>query len=94
MRNRVSTIVLVLIYLMPPIAGMISNRLDPNAATALGVAYLAFGGLILGSLSTAITVLISLFWKPIKPNYAVIGLTFLVSLGLFFVADRGWLSVV
>lgn len=91
---RLSTIGLALIYFIPPIIGIIGNRLDPNAGTALGVPFLAMIGLIAGMVATLIFGLLGRRWSVWKPSLPAAGTVLVMSAALVLIADRGWLSVV
>lgn len=94
MKFNIPTIGIILMYFAPLVAGIVINQLNPNMATALGVAYFALSGLILGVLSTGIAAALSLKWTSVRPNYLIVGFAFIVGLGLFFVANGGGLSSV
>ncbi|MEM9572940.1 MAG: hypothetical protein AAF996_15860 [Pseudomonadota bacterium] len=70
------------------------NQLNPSMESALGVAYFALLGVVLGILATAIILLLS--WRDVlqAPNLWVVGVSFVVSLVLFLKANSGALSVV
>ena len=94
MGKIISTILIVAVFLGPPILALIANRLDPNIATALGVPYASLLGLALGALFTLSIFLISKRWPNIQPHYGVVAAGCLLALLLFPLADRGLISVI
>ena len=91
---RITTIVTVLAFLLPILIGIVLNQLNPSMETALGVAYFALLGVVLGVLTTALFLLLS--WRDVlrAPNLWVVGVSFVVSLVLFLKANSGALSAV
>jgi len=92
MKLNVSTIIVVLAYVVPALFGIVDNQLNPNFGTALGVSYTILIGLILGSICAGVAALAGLRWASVKPNYLIAGCAFVLMLILFFIADNGWLS--
>lgn len=91
---RIATLVTVLAFMLPILIGILLNQLNPSMESALGVAYFALLGVVLGILATAIILLLS--WRDVlqAPNLWVVGVSFVVSLVLFLKANSGALSVV
>ena len=94
MKVRLSTIALLIIFFLPPLVGIIENRLDPNTATALGVPLLAMLGLGAGLIATLVFSLVGRYWPVWKPTLTVAGTAFVISAVLVLIADRGWISIV
>lgn len=94
MRVTKSTIAVVFLFFAPTVLGVVLNQMDPNMATAMGVAYFALLAVFLGLVGTAIVALLN--WRKIltAPNYALIGISFAMSLVVFFSANSGALSSV
>ena len=91
---RRSTLIVALAFLLPVLVGIGLNQLNPSLETALGVAYFALLGLVLGVLVTALILVLK--WRDIlaAPNVWVVGASFVVSLVLFLKANSGALSAV
>ena len=91
---RLTTLFAALAFLAPVFIGIVLNQLNPSLETALGVAYFALLGLVLGVLTTALILVLK--WRDIlaAPNVWVVGVSFVVSLVLFLKANSGALSAV
>ena len=91
---RLTTLFTALAFLVPVFIGIVLNQLNPSLETALGVAYFALLGLVLGVLTTALILVLK--WRDIlaAPNVWVVGVSFVVSLVLFLKANSGALSAV
>ena len=63
-------------------------------ASALTVAYLAAGGVILGVIATGIDAVLSTQWAGFKPNYVLVAACLALSILIFILANSGMLSVV
>lgn len=87
-----TTLVVSALYLMPVLAGIVLNQVNPNLSTGLGVAYAALLGLIMGIIATALVGLLTWRKTASRPNYWLIGLSFATSLALFMFANAGALS--
>ena len=94
MKHVFPTLILALIYLTPALVGIVLNRMDPNMASALTVAYLAAGGVVLGVIATGIDALLSMQWAAFKPNYVIVAACLALSILIFILANSGMLSVV
>lgn len=94
MKVRLSTVALLIIYFLPPLVGIIENRLDPNAATALGVPLLAMLGLGAGFIATVVFSLVGRYWPVWKPTLSVACTAIVISAALVLIAERGWISIV
>ena len=94
MKHTYPTIILAALYLTPALVGIVLNRMDPNMASALSVAYLAAGGVVLGVIATGIAALLSMQWAGFKPNYLVVAVCLALSILIFVLANSGRLSVV
>ncbi len=91
---RVSTLIIAALFLLPTLIGIGLNQLDPSAGSALGVAYFALLGLLLGLLGTVIVLLLSWRGSMAPPNIWLVGLCLIASLVLFLQANTGSLSLV
>lgn len=91
---RITSLVTVTAFLVPILVGIVLNQLNPSMETALGVAYFALLGVMVGVLATATFLLLS--WREVlrTPNLWVVGVSFALSLVLFLMANSGALSVV
>lgn len=91
---RITSLVTVTAFLLPILVGIVLNQLNPSMETALGVAYFALLGVLLGVLATGIILLLS--WRGVlqAPNLWIVGVSFVISLVLFLQANSGVLSVV
>lgn len=91
---RITSLVTVTAFLLPILVGIVLNQLNPSMETALGVAYFALLGVLLGVLATSIILLLS--WREVlrAPNLWVVGVSFVISSVLFLKANSGALSVV
>ncbi|MEL6826815.1 MAG: hypothetical protein AAFN91_11260 [Pseudomonadota bacterium] len=94
MKNAIPTIILALAFLTPALVGIIRNQMDPSLASAMTVAYLAAGGVILGIVATGITTLLGWLREGYKPNHVIVASCFALSVLIFILANLGMLSVV
>lgn len=91
MRFLTTAIVLAAFWALPAFA-LMANRMHPTVANALGVPYGFLIGFALGLIATLVAAIAAYWSAKLKPYYAPLLVSALLTFFLFLVADQGAFS--